>query len=121
MNMKNVKKIMLGLIVAMAALSPLACLMPMERPVLELDGKPVYQFTLTADEGGDIPAGLADTISGPYAAGEQIILIAREHEGYEFDRWEARLGHFDDAMKVDAVFTMPARDVEVTAKFVKKA
>ena len=121
MKKMKIKKLAMGFVFALAVLSPLLCLIPMRQPVLELNGKPMYEFILRADEGGDIPAGLADVISGSYAAGEQIILIAREWEGYTFDRWEANLGHFDDALKVDAVFTMPARDVVVTAKFERKA
>lgn len=120
MKRLKIRKLLLGIVLTLVALSPILCLLPMRRPVLELNGKTLYALTLRADEGGDIPAGLADVISGSYAAGEQIILLARAWEGYEFDHWETNLGHFDDALKVDAVFSMPARDVVVTAKFEKK-
>lgn len=80
--------------------------------------EPVYQLTLTADEGGTIPAGLDQEISGSYKAGETVSLIARPMPGYRFSGWVSSAGgEFEDASSSGTTFTMPANDVTVTARF----
>jgi len=115
--MKIIKKIAMGILVALLCLSPVVCLLPMDRGELNLDADARYSFRIIADEGGTIPAGIADEISREYAPGDQITLIAREMEGFRFDCWTADAGRFDDAARADAVFTMPACDVVVKAVF----
>lgn len=79
-------------------------------------------MTIEASEGGTIPAGLADTISGSYDVGEQIHLITRCNPGYIFDRWVSSDGknHFEDATQSDTFFYVPKKNVTVTALFVKE-
>lgn len=98
----------------------LSLLLPVERATLELDAARRYRLELAAGEGGDIPAGLAAEAGVDHVAGTQIELKAQEMPGYRFERWEAEIGHFDDARRSCAVFTMPAGDVVVTARFVEQ-
>ena len=73
--------------------------------------------TVKAGNGADLPAGLGETMSGTYHPGEEITLIARSMPGYGFLRWEVsdNVDCLDDPTKVNAVLTVPDRDITVTA------
>ena len=78
----------------------------------------VFRLTLEAGEGGTIPAGLEEQISGHYEAGAQVSVIAREMPGFRFLRWTTSGGgSFADETDSQTVFTMPAQDIVVTAVF----
>ena len=81
-----------------------------------------YDFTVTAGEGGTIPAGLDAYLNGVYAAGAEISLAAREMPGYVFAGWvSSNGGEFLDASASQTTFIMPANDVTVTAQFEQEA
>lgn len=83
-----------------------------------------YYFTLKSSDGGTIPASGAERISGEYAIGSEISLLARSVPGYAFDKWviedetiDISL-YIDDVNKNQAVFIMPDMDITVSATFV---
>lgn len=76
----------------------------------------LYNFDITAQEGGKIIAGL----SGKYASGTEITIKAQADSGYEFVGWVSEKGRFTDASKSETTFAMPEEDVTVIAKFKRK-
>ena len=83
------------------------------------EGKP-FRLTVTSAEGGSLPAGLAETLSGDYPSGTELQLLARPDPGYAFDRWELSGGsnfRLSDPQSADAVLTTGERDAVLTAFF----
>jgi uncharacterized repeat protein (TIGR02543 family) len=64
-------------------------------------------------------SGTATDVTGasPYAAGTNVTIRAEAATGYVFDEWTAPAGAFADASAIRAIYTMPALDVTITAKF----
>lgn len=76
-------------------------------------------MTICASEGGTIPAGLDCVLSGEYACGQKIEILAREMPGYCFQKWvSSNGGTFEDESSLSTKFTMPGNDVTVTALFI---
>ena len=71
-----------------------------------------HTLRVTSTEGGIVPEGSCEI-----PATVQIQISAEACEGYEFVRWEATAGSFDNPQKIDALFTMPSEDVTVMAVF----
>jgi len=102
--------VLLALLLSACSPKPSEPLEPSEPPKL-------YYLELTADEGGDIPAGMADVISGYYKEGERIHILCRSMPGFKFDRWtSSNGGQFDDEFRASTYFTMPAHDTVVTER-----
>lgn len=83
---------------------------------LELDEEPqgyLFKLLLQASpvEGGTV-AG-----EGYYAEAEGVSISAQPKTGYRFVSWSFSRGTVDDTDAAETVFTMPARDVTVTANF----
>lgn len=77
-----------------------------------------YALTILAGEGGTIPAGLDDPISGQYHAGEEISIISRAMPDFVFSEWVSSSGgNFEDAESSATTFTMPTSDTTITAVF----
>ena len=83
------------------------------------DGSPVttrYQITVQADH------GTASADRNEAEEGATINLSATPDDGYEFDKWTSGTQgvSFDDASSANTSFEMPARNVTVSANFIKK-
>lgn len=70
-----------------------------------------YSVVTSATQGGKVTGG------GVYAPGESVILTAIPDSGYEFAGWTLDGVSVKDASKSTISFTMPGRNVVVTAKF----
>ena len=80
----------------------------------------LYRLTVTAGEGGSLPAGLAETLSGDYASGTELRLMVRPDPGYEFDHWEVSGGssfRLEDPQSADSRFTTGEGAATLTAFF----
>jgi uncharacterized repeat protein (TIGR02543 family) len=75
-----------------------------------------YDLTMVADPAAGGTAA-DETDRSPYAAGAAINIKAEANTGYAFAGWTASAGGFADANAEETTFTMPARDVIVTANF----
>ena len=108
------------IIIAMLILSVISC---SGSQALAPEDDTLYSLTLLAEEGGTIAAGLADTVSGDYKAGERILLPpVRSHPpeyGYTFDGWISTNGGRFEYVSNQTYFIMPANDVTVIATFKK--
>lgn len=71
-----------------------------------------HTLCITSTEGGTVPEGSCDI-----PATVQIQIAAEASDGYEFVRWEATAGSFDNPQKINALFTMPSENVTVMAVF----
>ncbi len=71
----------------------------------------------------DAVNGTIDTsVAGSYSRNSEITLTADPADGYSFVRWESdNGGAFEDASKAVTTFTMPAKDVVITAVFEQNA
>ena len=58
-----------------------------------------------------------ETSGSPYAAGAAMNIKAEANAGYEFAGWTATAGTFADVNARETTFSMPARNVTVTANF----
>ena len=73
-----------------------------------------YSITVISEAGGRL---LSDP-STKCQAGTKISLSAEAEEGYEFIGWSSNGGGaFDDSRGVSTVFTMPAENIIITARF----
>jgi hypothetical protein len=86
--------------------------------VVGCEGEPAPTYTLATEEN---PAGAGtatdQTGASPYEEGEIIDIEAVAADCYRFVSWSAPDGTFADASNATTTFTMPARDVTVTANF----
>ncbi len=74
--------------------------------------KEKYTLTVASSKGGTA------TGSGTYTEGEKVILSAVADENYKFVNWTTSGGGtFGDTSSADTSFTMPAKNVTITAKF----
>lgn len=75
--------------------------------------KTVYKVTFRASGSGSVP-----DITVECPAGTSVVLWAQPDDGFVFDRWTGPEGTvFADAGDPGTVFTVPARDTELTAVF----
>jgi len=81
------------------------------------NGGATYKLTMAVAPAG---SGMAtdETNTSPYAKDAAVDIKAVANPGYEFVNWSAPAGKFDAANDEETTFTMPARDVTVTANFV---
>lgn len=78
---------------------------------------PTYEITVQTDG-----HGTASASSTTAKAGEQITLTATPNSGYRFAGWtSSNGGSFADASSASTTFTMPDRNVTVTANWKKKS
>jgi hypothetical protein len=77
-----------------------------------------YSLTMAANP---VAGGTAADLTGgsPYPAGTVVNIKATANPGYKFVNWSAPAGTFGSATSATTTFTMPARNVTVTANFVK--
>ncbi|MGB6872561.1 MAG: GLUG motif-containing protein [Dehalococcoidia bacterium] len=75
-----------------------------------------YDLTMAADPAAGGTA-TDETNGSPYTAGAAINIKAEANAGYEFAGWTATAGTFADVNVKETTFTMPARNVTVTANF----
>ncbi len=83
------------------------------------EGK-LCRLTVSSSEGGSLPAGLAETLSGEYPSGTELSLLARPDPGFAFDHWELSGGssfRLSDPQSADAVLTTGEGDATLTAFF----
>jgi len=75
-----------------------------------------YEITMAVnpEEGG---TAIDLTGASPYEAGAKVTIKAEANLSYRFVKWTAPAGTFDDEEATETTFTMPARDVTVTANF----
>ena len=73
---------------------------------------PLYKLTVTAETGGRVQGD-----SGVYEEGASIFVQAEAEEGYEFVGWTGTWSSTDTGLS----FSMPARNVVLTAQFQKEA
>jgi hypothetical protein len=83
----------------------------------EGEGEAEYALTVATSpaEGG---TATDETGTSPYPADTDVSIKAVPNAGYEFDGWTALGVTFADAGAAETTFTMPARNVTVTANFV---
>jgi hypothetical protein len=83
----------------------------------EGEGEDLYTLTMEVDPPG---SGEAIDVTGAaaYEAGTAIDIQATANSGFQFVNWTASDGTFVNANAIRTVFTMPAKNVIVTAKFV---
>jgi len=75
---------------------------------------PTYALTVSAGTGGTA----SGTQSGVYAEGAEINVTATANSGYTFSGWTTGDGvTFSDAAGATATFTMPGKNVTVTANW----
>jgi len=83
-------------------------------------GEPVdpavgYELTVQVEPAG---AGEASfTGESPFEVAAEIPVQATAGAGFEFDRWTATAGFFDDAVSASTIFNMPNEDATITANF----
>jgi hypothetical protein len=84
--------------------------------IAALEPKPIlYTVSVVAGANGSIDGG---DISGQYAAEATINIKAVADAGYEFDKWVVTVaGAVDDEDSAEAILTVPAGAVTVTATF----
>jgi|GEM_PF-5705401 len=72
-----------------------------------------YQLILNADpeDGGNV------TGEGIYNIGDEVDIIAEASEGWDFVEWTGDTDHVDDPTSANAIVTMPADDIDLTAGF----
>jgi len=80
------------------------------------DGTDTYALTMAADPAAGGTA-TDETGESPYEEGTDVEISAVAASCYRFVGWTAPAGTFDDANAATTNFTMPARDVTVTANF----
>jgi len=99
-------------------LDPSACLdNSINSGLVICEGLEAFELTMTADpsEGG---TATDMTGEGPYyMEGEVVDVSVTPATGYEFVNWTAPTGTFADANSATTTFTVPAKDVTVTANF----
>jgi len=80
------------------------------------EGEAEYDLTMAVNPAG---GGTATDLTGtsPYAEGTVVNITAVAAPCYRFVDWTAPAGTFGDANAATTTFTMPARDVTVTANF----
>ncbi len=76
-----------------------------------------YNLVLITDpyEGGTANGG------GNFALGESVTVTATPNQGYSFISWSGDVNHIDNPDAPDAIVTMPASDITLTANFQKNA
>jgi len=62
---------------------------------------------------------IAEGSSGYYGNGMKIVLEAEPNEGFQFDKWAATSGSFEDVQNVSTTYVMPDQNAVVTALFKK--
>lgn len=77
---------------------------------------PQYDLTMAVDP-PDSGTAIDVTDGSPYLAGANVTIRAEAATGYVFDEWTAPAGAFADASAIRTIYTMPALDVTITAKF----
>jgi len=84
--------------------------------VVGCEGEGEYELTMAVSPAG---GGIAtdETGTSPYAEGTAVDIKAVPDAGYKFVDWTAPAGAFGDPAAEETTFTMPARDVTVTANF----
>ncbi len=82
----------------------------------EEEEEDTYELTMEASpsEGG---IATDQTDNSPYTEGTVVDISTQPEDGYEFINWSAPEGTFGDDSDPDTTFTMPDRDVTVTANF----
>lgn len=86
--------------------------------VVGCEGEPAPTYTLATEENPTGTGTATDqTGTSPYEEGEIIDIEAVAADCYRFVSWSAPDGTFADANNATTTFTMPARDVTVTANF----
>ncbi len=65
------------------------------------------------EEGGDVEG------AGEYYPGEEVVLEATAHEGYDFLQWTDNIQGFVVSSDTEYTFEMPEEDVNLTALFVE--
>ncbi|MFO7953008.1 MAG: InlB B-repeat-containing protein, partial [Bacillota bacterium] len=79
---------------------------------------PPETYVLTMGEDPSAGGGATDqTNDGPYEEGSRVDILADAEESWEFVGWTADAGSFAEKDALDTTFTMPAKDVTVTANF----
>ncbi len=76
------------------------------------ENKALRKVTFTASEGGSV-ANEAVAVT----AGTKITLKAVADDGYTFAGWSAGAGSFESTVSAETTFTVPDKDVTVTARF----
>lgn len=79
-------------------------------------GAPKYNINIETVEGGELSASASSA-----KAGTEITLVANPDTGYKFNDWLVKDSDGNEVPVVDEKFTMPAKDVTVTASFSKIA
>jgi len=75
----------------------------------------IYNLSVKSTDGGT-----TGSFAGDYIAGAKVVLSATPSDGFKFKSWSSNNGgEFDDATLVGATFTMPSKDVILTASFGK--
>ena len=74
-----------------------------------------YKLTISSTTGGSVTTP-GEGVFTRYA-GTVVALLAEAEAGYQFVEWTAPAGTFGDASAAETTFTMPARNVTVTANF----
>lgn len=77
----------------------------------------LYTLTMAVDPPGSGEA-IDMTGAAAYEAGTAVDIQATANSGFQFVNWTAPEGTFADANAARTIFTMPAKDAIVTAKFV---
>jgi hypothetical protein len=74
-----------------------------------------YKLTISSTTGGSVTTPGEGVFT--YYAATVVNLLAEAEAGYQFAKWAAPAGTFDDTSAAETTFTMPAQDVTVTAQF----
>jgi hypothetical protein len=82
----------------------------------EGEGEPEYELNMAVAPPGSGTA-TDETSTPPYAEGTDIDIKAVAADCYRFVSWTAPGGTFGNATAAETTFTIPARDVTVTANF----
>ena len=72
-----------------------------------------YSLQVEAGTGGSVSSGS----NGNYGEGTRVSISAVAQAGYQFEKWVAGSGSFDNAYSAQTTFTMPAGNVKITAQF----
>lgn len=89
---------------------------PLSALQTNLPEEETYLLSVASVSGGAILA----PVSGKYQAGAKITVTAQADAGYSFEGWSASGGSFEDASALQTVFTMPEKNVTITANFKKE-
>lgn len=79
-------------------------------------------YTVTIEQpsaNGTVKVQNATTSPQSIACGETVSVLAAPETGYELDSWTINGAELADATKASTTFTMPAKDVTITASFKK--